>query len=50
MPNVRGFGRIGEKGKGRRSTNWSLQNSHGDTKYNIENIGGDIAITMCGVR
>ena len=46
-------GRLGgwvEKMKGLRSTNWQLQNSHGDVKYSIGNIVNNIVITVCGVR
>ena len=35
---------------GLRSTNWSLQNSHGDVKYSIGNIVNNIVITVYGVR
>ena len=33
-----------------RSTNWQLQNSHGDVKYSIENIAKNIVISMYGTR
>ena len=44
-----GWGRD-EKVKGIRSTNWQLQNSHGDVKYGIGNTVNNIAITMYDVR
>ena len=34
--------------KGLRSTNWWLQNSHGDVKYSIGNIVDNNLITMYG--
>ena len=36
--------------KGMGSTNWLLQNSHGDVKYSIGNIVNNILIIMYGVR
>ena len=39
-----------KKGKGLRSTNWQLQNSHGDVNYNIGNIVKNNLITMYSVR
>ena len=36
--------------KGLRSTNWQLQNCHGDVKYSTGNIVNNIVITMCGAR
>ena len=39
-----------KKMKGLRSTNWLLQNSHGDVKYSIGNIVSNIVITIYGVR
>ena len=39
-----------KKLKGLRSIHWQLQNSHGDVKYSIGNIGNNIAITMCDAR
>ena len=50
---ARGEGRwgiLGEKVKGLRSTNWLLQNSHGDVRYSIGNTANDIVVTMCGGR
>ena len=41
---------MGEKMRRLRSTNWKLQNSHGDVKYCIGNIVNNIVITMDGVR
>ena len=38
-----------KKVKELRSTNWLLQNSHGDVKYSIGNIVNTIQIIMCGV-
>ena len=32
-----GFRRMGEEVRGLRSTNWYLQNSHGDVKYSTGN-------------
>ena len=46
-------GRLGgwvKKAKGLRSTNWLLQNSHGDVKYRIRNIVNNIVLSMYGVR
>ena len=34
--------------KGLRSTDWWLQNSHGDVKYSIGDILSNIVITMYG--
>ena len=31
----RGIGRLGEKVKGLRSTDWCLQNGHRDVKYSV---------------
>ena len=42
------FGAWIKKGKGLRSTDWQLQNNHGDEKYRIENIVNRTAITMYG--
>ena len=39
-----------KKVKELRSTNWLLQNSHGDVKYSIGNIVSNIVITIYGVR
>ena len=39
-----------KKVKELRSTNWQLQNSHTDIKYNIENIVHNIVTTMHGAR
>ena len=39
-----------EKVKGLRSTNWLLQNSHGDVKHSVENIVNNIIITRYGFR
>ena len=36
--------------KGLESTNWKLQNSHGDVKYSTGNTVNNIVITMCGAR
>ena len=37
-----------KKVKGFRSTNWYLQNSHGDVKYSLGNMVNNIVITMYG--
>ena len=37
---------LDEKGKEIKNTYWWLQNSHGDVKYNTENIINTIVITM----
>ena len=37
----RGLGDSVKKAKGLRSTNWQLQNSHGDVKYSTGNIVND---------
>ena len=39
-----------KKAKGFTSTNWQLQNSHGDVKYSIGNIVNIIVTTVCGAR
>ena len=39
-----------KKVKGLRSTDWWLQNSHGDAKYSVGIIVSNIVITMCGIR
>ena len=39
-----------KKGKGLRSTNWQLQNSHGDIKYSLGNIVNTIVMTIHGIR
>ena len=44
------IGGMGEKVKGLRSTDWELQNSHGDVKYSLGNIVNNIVITMYGAR
>ena len=36
----------GEKVMGLNSMNWSLQNTHGDIKYSIENTVNNILITV----
>ena len=41
-----GYRGLGEKGEGVEK----LQNSHGDTKYSIENTVNNSMITMCGAR
>ena len=41
-----GLGRWMKKVKGLRSTNWQLQNSHGDVKYSIGNIVSNTVIMM----
>ena len=38
------------KVKGLRSTNWQLQNSHGDVKYSVGYIVNNIVMTTYGVR
>ena len=43
------IGRMGEKAEEVNKSNWLLQNSHGDMKYNIWNIV-NILITMHSVR
>ena len=35
-----------KKVKGLRSTNWQLQNSHGDVKHSIGNIVNNILLTI----
>ena len=37
-----------KKVKGIRSTNWQLQNCHGDVQYRIRNTVGNIVITLYG--
>ena len=44
------MGRWVEKGKGLRSINWELQNSHRDVKYSTGNVVNNIVITMSGAR
>ena len=39
-----------KKVKGLRSTEWQLQNSHGDVKYSIEKRVNNIVTTMYGAR
>ena len=39
-----------KKAKGLSSTNWYLQNSHGNVKYNIGNIVNNIVMTMYAAR
>ena len=39
-------GRLGGKVKELRSTDWQLQNSHGNIKYNIGNMSNNIVITI----
>ena len=39
-----------KKVKGLRSTNWQLQNSHGDVNSSIRNIINNTVKTMYGVR
>ena len=39
-----------KKVKGLRSTNWWLQNSHGNVGYGMENTVKNIVITMYGAR
>ena len=39
-----------KKGTRLRSTNWQLQNSHGDAKYSVEKIINNIVVTMYGAR
>ena len=34
-----GWGRMHEEMRGLRSTNWKLQNSHGDVKYSVGKRG-----------
>lgn len=41
---------LGENVKGLKNTNWQLQNSHEDVKYNIKNIVDNIVVIMNGVR
>ena len=50
MPEVKAFGEMGEEVRASRSTNWELQNSHGDVKYSIGHIVTNIEITMYGAR
>ena len=44
------FGEVGERGEGLESTDWLLQNSHGDGEESIGNIVNNIPITTSGVR
>ena len=46
MPDVGVCGRIGEEVRELRSTNWQLQNSHGDVKYAIGNGVAEELIPM----
>ena len=39
-----------KKVKGLRSTDWQLQNSHGDVKYSIGNTVSNSLIPMYGAR
>ena len=39
-----------KKVKGLRSTDWPLQNSHGNVKYSIGNIINNSVITMSSAR
>ena len=41
---------MGERGKGLRSTDWQLQNSHRDVRYSTGGVVTNSVITMCGVR
>ena len=41
---------MGEEVRGLRSTNWQLQNIHGDVKYSIGNIVSNIVMTVYGAR
>ena len=43
-----GCGGLGGKGEELRSTDWLLQNSHGDVKYSIGSVVNNIVITMYG--
>ena len=45
-----GLGDWVKKVTGLRSTNWQLQNSHGDMKFSIGNILNNIVISMYSVR
>ena len=38
------------KVKGLRSTNWQLQNSHGDKKYTLRHTVSNIVVTKYGAR
>ena len=44
------LGNLVKKVKGLRSTDWQLQNSHGNVKYRIRNTVRSIVITMYGAR
>ena len=46
----RGLGVWVKKVKGLRSTDWQLQNSHGDVKYSIGNTVSNSLIPMYGAR
>ena len=48
LPDGNGIKEMGKKGKG-RSTNWQLQNSHGNVKDGIGNIVNNTVIIMYGV-
>ena len=41
-----GVGRLDEKGKGIKGTNWQLQNSPGDAQHRTGNSVNNIAITI----
>ena len=41
---------VDENGRELRSTNWRLQNSHGDVKYCVGNIVDNAVITLYDVR
>ena len=44
----RGLGGWMKKVKGLKSTDWELQNGHGDVKYNIEStVNNILIITKC---
>ena len=45
-----GSRRLVEKGKELRSTDWSLQYSHGYVNYSIGNIISNIVVTMYGAK
>ena len=45
VPDGKGLEGWVKKVKGLRSTNWSLQNSHGEVKYNIGNTA--LSMSQC---
>ena len=49
LPDGIGVWGMGEEVRGLRSTNWSLQNSHGDVQYSIRNgVANEIILVTRG--